>query len=112
MTYFIDLDGTVLYPDKNKFTAGAKLMLRTLLRRGHQVVLISDRGPRQDGTDISMDATRRFFRDMGFPQLPVVFGVQPGRVVVDDVVGAYVYHKNSRHWDETTIGELLRPRGM
>jgi len=112
MTYFIDLDGTILYYHKNKFCAGAKVLLKTLQRRGHMVVLITQRGPQDAGQEWSVENTKRFFQDMGFGHLPIAFGVQPGRVIVDDTAGAYVYHKQNKHWDEGSIGELLRPRGM
>jgi hydroxymethylpyrimidine pyrophosphatase-like HAD family hydrolase len=112
MTYFIDLDGTVLYYHKNKFVDGARLMLRTLIGRGHQIVLITQRGPQDADKEWSIANTKRFFADMNLGDVPLVFGVQPGRVVVDDTLGAYVFHKQNRHWDEQSIGDLLRPKGM
>lgn len=112
MTYFIDLDGTILYYHKNKFCAGAKNLLKLLERRGHQIVLITQRGPQDAEQEWCMDNTRRFFQDMGFGHLPLVFGVQPGRVIIDDTAGAYIYHKQDKHWDEMAIGEALSPKGM
>lgn len=112
MTYFIDLDGTVLINRKTKFAPGAKILLRTLAKRGHKIVLISERGPQDEGTDCSMEATKQFFIDMGYGHIPIAFGVQPGRIIVDDTAGAFVYHRQNRDWSEANIGELLRPKGV
>lgn len=112
MTYFIDLDGTLLYHHKNKFCAGAKHLLRLLEKKGHQLILITQRGPQDDDEEWSMVNTKRYFEDMGFGHLHIAFGVQPGRVIIDDTAGAYVYHKQNKHWDETSLGEALMPKGM
>lgn len=112
MTYFIDLDGTILSYHKNKFVDGAKVLLRTLKKRGHMVVLITQRGPQDADKEWSMENTKRFFDDMGFGHIPIAFGVQPGRIIVDDTAGAFIYHRQNRHWSEQDIGELLRPKGV
>ena len=112
MTYFIDLDGTILYYHQNRFCDGAKVLLRTLQKRGHMIVFITQRGPQDDDTEWSIENTNRFFADMGFAHIPIAFGVQPGRIIVDDTAGAYVYHRQNKHWDETSIRELVRPKGM
>jgi hydroxymethylpyrimidine pyrophosphatase-like HAD family hydrolase len=112
MTYFIDLDGTILNYHKNKLLHGAKVMIRTLRKRGHMIVFITQRGPQDDDKEWNMVDTKRYLEDMGMGDIPVAFGVQPGRVLVDDTAGAYVYHKQNRHWDDRNIHDLLKPTGM
>lgn len=57
MTHIFDIDGTLVKYHTNEWLEGALEYLQKLSREGHHIVLITMRGPQDEGTEWSIQNT-------------------------------------------------------
>lgn len=84
MTYFFDLDGTILKYHKNEWIEDAKKTLIQLLAKGHKLVFMTMRGPQDKSREWSVENTKKFFLEEGFQDVTILFGISKPRIFVDD----------------------------
>ena len=86
-THIFDIDGTLVEWHTNKWLPGAKEMLVELWKNGHDIVLITMRGPQDNGTEWSMTRTQeticKELDELGVFHT-ILFGKSSPRILYDD----------------------------
>jgi hypothetical protein len=88
MTYFIDLDGTLLKQGTNTLTDGAQQFLDLVKQRGDNLVITTRRGDVEfKGHPVySREATIRALRELRLNYHEIVFDAPSPRILIDDQV--------------------------
>ena len=85
--HIFDIDGTLVNYHDNTWIEGAKELLIQLSNEGHNLILITMRGPQDDNTLWSIENTQKtILKDLDELSINyvVIFGVQSPRVIHDD----------------------------
>lgn len=100
MTYFIDIDGTLVKWGSSTPLPGAVDGIKRLIERGDRIVWITQRD--RDSADFDNDAILELLQKITLPTpLVVLWGYGSPRIVVNDA-GAYaIHHEMNAPWIET-----------
>ena len=86
-THIFDIDGTLVHYHTNTWLPGAKEMLINLWKGGHDIVLITMRGPQDDTEEWSMNRTvetiLKELDDIGLGYI-ILFNHSSPRILHDD----------------------------
>ena len=92
-----DIDGTIVDYHTNKWIEGALTIIHGMYLRGDDIILITMRGPQDEGTEWSMENTTntilKDLDDLGI-KYRILFSVQSPRVLHDDG-GAYLIKRST-----------------
>ena len=96
-THIFDIDGTLVHHHTSEWLPGARKMLRELVDKGHQILLITTRGPQDEHTPGSIDETKKLLKDIDF-KYDILYGMQSPRVIHDDIPPKVDHHKRDSPW--------------
>lgn len=110
MTFFIDLDGTIVDHGTNDLLPGAVDLLRRIRERGGRIVFVTRRSNEEFGeaSCYSANSAVELLRSIGMQDAPLLYGYGSPRVLVDDGQAALIKHPANSPWTDEEIEAAFR----
>ena len=105
--YIFDIDGTIVNYHTHQWIDGAREMLHTLNRKGHDIIFITMRDSIRDVDKAwSVENTYKLMEDLDFEPKAIIFNVQSPRIIIDDNKIASVRRKQNKKWEYDELDNI------
>lgn len=109
MTYFIDIDGTLVEHGTNELLPGALELLKQIKDSSGRVVFVTRRSNEEFDADpnYSADSAVELLRSIGMEDAPLLYGYGSPRVIIDDEEVRVIKHWANDTWSDGEIREAM-----